>query len=159
MDNLIGDDPLEVTTLNSAVRAAGDRVVGETILGHEGQHVADHQHAARSLGCFDHGNSVRRLQGDRLFAKDVLAGREGCNRGGGVQRGGQANVNHVELGFGQHYVEIGVLGHAGEIHQLARRTEITLDRPPVAPAAHGVQLADGLNTGTARDWVLRISDS
>ncbi len=93
----IGDDPLEVAALDAAVLAAGHGLVGEAVLGEEGQHVADHQHAARLVGRVDHGNSVGGRQGDRLLAKHVPAGREGLNRGGGVQRGGQADVDQVEL--------------------------------------------------------------
>ena len=108
----IGDDPLEMPAEQLAVLAAGDRLVGELVLGEERQHVADQQQLAGLLGRLDHARGVGRRQRDRLLAEDVLAGLQGGDGHLGVPRRRQADVDHVEVRIGQHLVEVGVAGDA-----------------------------------------------
>ena len=54
-----------------------------------------------SLDGGDHGVGLLERERHRLLAQDVLAGHGGGDHAVGVQVGGQADVDHVDLRIGQ----------------------------------------------------------
>ena len=128
----IGNNSLKMSAQQPAVLAAGDRLIGILILGKERQNLSDRQQLAGLFRGRDHPIGVGRIQGDRLLTKHVLACPERGDGHLGVPGRRQADVDHIEVRIGQHLVEIGIPGNALEVHHLALRTEIPLDRPPIA---------------------------
>ena len=106
----LGNDPLEMSAKQLPVFAADDRLIGEAVLGKEGQDVADLQDFSRRRGRLRHPLRIGRGQGDRLFAEDVLAGLQRGDGHGRVQGRGKANIDHVHVGVAEEFVQIGVLG-------------------------------------------------
>jgi hypothetical protein len=70
--------------------------------------LADHQFFAADAGRLEHRQCVVAGGGHRLFAKDVLAGIERCNRHLGMQRAGAADVDDVDARVVEHAAVIGV---------------------------------------------------
>ncbi len=150
--------PLEVAAQQATVPAAGDGFIGEGIFAHEGEHMSDQQLLAGGLGRFDHPRAVASGQRDRLFAKHVLAGLERGQRDLAVQVGRQADVDHVDVRIGQQVVELAVRLMTGQIHHLAGRAEVALDRAPVAGQSRGIPGGQRGDLGPFHSLVGQVMD-
>ena len=90
----------------------------------------------------DHPLAVGNREGHRFFTKHMLSCPQGLAGDLRVQRWGQGDIDQVELRILEHRVEIIVGGHPREVHLLAGRTKVSLDRAPIARQSPAVLLTD-----------------
>ena len=94
--------------------------------------------------------SVGVINRNRLLAEHVLAGFERSHRGIAMQFGRQADVDHVEVGIGEHRVEVVEPFHARQIDFRPWRSKVAFDPAPIAGQFFPIARADGRHTHAAQ---------
>ncbi len=105
------------------------------------------------LGRVDHAGGLGGRERHRLLGDHVLAGLGAADGHLGVQVGGQADVDQVDVGLGDQVLAVGehlVLGH---VHARQRHLEVALHVRP-AGAARGVGVGDGNDLGAGHVLVV-----
>src|SRR6185312_8725640 len=95
---------------------------------------------------------------DRLFADHVLAGFEGRDGDGQVQRRRQADVDQVDLRIGDQVLPLFVASDVAQFHDGARRAEVALNPAPVAGEFLFVASADRGYLGASHLLVGQVMD-
>lgn len=90
-------DAGEVELLKGAVAVVADGVGEVQVGGEEADDVGDHEGGAAAGGGGDDAAASREIEGEGLFAEDVLAGLEGGDCDVGMQCGGEADIDGVDF--------------------------------------------------------------
>ena len=90
-------DAGEVEGKEWAVAVVADGVGEVHIGGEEADDVGDHEGCAAAGGGGDDSAASREIECEGLFAEDVLTGLEGCEGNIRVERGGEADIDGVDV--------------------------------------------------------------